>query len=229
MMTNIAQNLQRVQQRILQFEQRHGREPNSVRLIAVSKTHGIEQVREAVAAGQHDFGENYAQEAVDKIQALSGTSLCWHFIGPLQSNKTQLIAAHVDWVHSVDRGKIARRLSEQRPPHLPPLNLLLQVNVSGEASKSGLAPADLPELADVVAGLPRVVLRGLMAIPAPETDFDRQRQAFRILAQARDELVARGHNQCLELSMGMSQDFEAAIAEGATMVRIGTDIFGPRL
>jgi PLP dependent protein len=233
MMTSIAQNLQQVLQRIRQFEQRYDRDAGSVRLIAVSKTHSLEKILDALSAGQHDFGENYAQETIDKIQALSDQALsdralCWHFIGPLQSNKTRQIAEHVDWVHSVDREKIAVRLSEQRPSHLPPLNILLQVNISGEDSKSGIDLAGLPALAAAVAELPALSLKGLMAIPAPATDFDRQRQVFRILADARDDLLARGHPQCRELSMGMSQDFEAAIAEGATMVRIGTDIFGRR-
>lgn len=228
MASSIPENLALLARRIRDCEQRYGREPGSVRLVAVSKTHPAASIRQAHAAGQVDFGENYLQEALDKMGELAALPLCWHFIGPIQSNKTRDIAAHFDWVHSVDRASVAQRLSEQRPAARGALQVLLQVNLSGEASKSGVAPDDLAELAEAVAALPNLELRGLMAIPAPESDFERQRQTFRRLAAAAKALQARGHSNCRELSMGMSSDFEAAIAEGATLVRIGTDLFGPR-
>lgn len=228
MSSSIPENLEKVRHRIRQYEQEYGRIGQSVQLIAVSKTHGPDKVREAADVGQQDFGENYLQEALDKIQALGGLPLTWHFIGPIQSNKTRPIAEHFHWVHTVDREKIARRLSDQRPDGLPPLKVLLQVNLSGEDSKSGVTLADLPALAASIAPLPRLELAGLMAIPAPETDMDKQRLVFRQLKEARDHLLTHGHPGCQHLSMGMSGDFEAAIAEGATMVRIGTDIFGKR-
>lgn len=228
MAPSIPEKLALTAGRIRDCERRYGRLPGSVRLIAVSKTQTPDRVRQAFAAGQHDFGENYLQEALDKMDALAELPLCWHFIGPIQSNKTRDIATRFDWVHSVDRERIARRLSEQRPAGREPLKVLLQVNLSGEASKSGVTPEALPALAAVVATLPGLDLRGLMAIPAPETDFERQRQTFRRLAEAAATLRDQGHARCHELSMGMSADFEAAIAEGATFVRIGSDIFGPR-
>lgn len=204
-----------------------GRDPGEVELLAVSKTWPAESVREAFAAGQRAFGENYVQEGVAKVEALAGMGLEWHFIGPLQSNKTRLVANHFAWVHSVDRLKIAERLAEQRDVHLPPLNVCIQVNVSGEASKSGVAPADLPTLAMAVAALPRLRLRGLMAIPEPTSDVALQRARFASLRRLRDRLNAAG--LALDtLSMGMSDDLEAAIAEGSTMVRVGTAIFGTR-
>jgi pyridoxal phosphate enzyme (YggS family) len=204
-----------------------GRDPGEVELLAVSKTWPAESVREAFAAGQRAFGENYVQEGVAKVEALAGMGLEWHFIGPLQSNKTRLVANHFAWVHSVDRLKIAERLAEQRDVHLPPLNVCIQVNVSGEASKSGVAPADLPALAMAVAALPRLRLRGLMAIPEPTSDVALQRARFASLRRLRDRLNAAG--LALDtLSMGMSDDLEAAIAEGSTMVRVGTAIFGTR-
>lgn len=203
----------------------------SVTLLAVSKTFPAEAVRQAHAAGQQAFGENYVQEALAKIEALADlrAQLQWHLIGPLQSNKTRPVAEAFDWVHSVDRLKIAQRLAEQRPPALPPLQLCLQVNISGEDSKSGVAPADVPALAQAVAALPRerVVLRGLMAIPEPAGDFEAQRRPHRALR----ELLAAVNAQGLALdtlSMGMSADLEAAVAEGATIVRVGTAIFGRR-
>lgn len=216
-----------VRARIEKSEREYARVPGSVQLLAVSKTHAAAAVQRARDAGQHHFGENYLQEALGKMEQLS-TDLVWHFIGPIQSNKTRPLAERFDWVHTVDREKIARRLDEQRPADKPPLNVLLQMNVSGETSKSGVSLAGLPALAAVVASLPRLRLRGLMAIPAPTDDVAGQRAAFRQLAEARDALVAAGHTTCTELSMGMSQDMEAAIAEGATMVRVGTDIFGAR-
>ena len=204
-----------------------GRDPAEVRLLAVSKTWPAESVREAAAAGQRAFGENYVQEGVAKVEALADLGLEWHFIGPLQSNKTRLVANRFAWVHSIDRLKIAERLAEQRDVHLPPLDVCIQVNVSGEASKSGVVPADLPELARAVASLPRLRLRGLMAIPEPTPDVALQRARFASLRMLRDELNAAGLGLDT-LSMGMSDDLEAAIAEGSTMVRVGTAIFGAR-
>jgi len=204
-----------------------GRDPAGVRLLAVSKTWPAESVREAAAAGQRAFGENYVQEGVAKVEALADLGLEWHFIGPLQSNKTRLVANRFAWVHSIDRLKIAERLAEQRDVHLPPLDVCIQVNVSGEASKSGVAPADLPELARAVASLPRLRLRGLMAIPEPTPDVALQRARFASLRMLRDELNAAGLGLDT-LSMGMSDDLEAAIAEGSTMVRVGSAIFGAR-
>ena len=200
-----------------------------VTLLAVSKTCGADAVRQAFAAGQRAFGENYVQEALDKIEALADlrSQLCWHLIGPLQSNKTRPVAATFDWVQSVDRLKIAQRLSEQRPPHLAPLQLCLQVNISGEASKSGLAPAEVPALAQAVAALPRLRLRGLMAIPEPAGDDAARRAPHRALRELLAALNAQG--LALDtLSMGMSADLEAAVVEGATLLRVGTAVFGSR-
>lgn len=227
-MSDIAGKISGLRRQIHEFERKYARDAGSVQLIAVSKTHPAALIRDAHQSGQKDFGENYLGEALEKQKALQDLPLCWHFIGPIQSNKSRDIASHFDWVHSVDRLKIARRLSEQRPVEKGPLNILLQVNISEEASKSGVPLNQLEALADGVSSLPNLLLKGLMAIPAPGTDFKAQRAAFHQLARARDHLLALGHNNCTELSMGMSQDFEAAIAEGATMVRIGTDIFGPR-
>jgi PLP dependent protein len=230
-MSTIAHNLQAVASSIVAAANTAGRTPAEVRLLAVSKTFPAEAVLEAIAAGQHAFGENYLQEALDKIdavaRALPGQDVEWHFIGPIQSNKTRPIAAAFAWVHTVERLKIAQRLSEQRPAELGALNICLQVNISGEASKSGVAPNELPALAREVALLPNLRLRGLMAIPEPETDFARQRAAFRRLRQLADEL--RDDGLALDtLSMGMSADMAAAIAEGATIVRVGSAIFGAR-
>jgi len=226
-MANIQANLQQVRQRIAEAESRFGRAAGSVRLLAVSKTRPAEDLLAAVAAGQTHFGESYLQEALEKITALADPALEWHFIGPIQANKTRKLAEHFDWVHSIDRLKIAQRLGEQRPQDLPPLQVCLQVNISGEASKSGVTPAQLPDLARAVAALPGLRLRGLMAIPAPEPDFDRQRATFRGVRELFERLQQTGL-PLDTLSMGMSGDMEAAIAEGATMVRIGTDIFGQR-
>ena len=230
-MESIGTRLQAVRGRIAEACREAGRDANSVTLLAVSKTFGPEAVRAAHAAGQRAFGENYVQEALAKMEALADlrAQTEWHFIGPLQSNKTRPVAEAFDWVHSVDRLRIAQRLAEQRPAWLPPLNLCLQVNVSGEASKSGVAPAELPALAEAVAALPaaRVRLAGLMSIPEPSADGATQRAAHRRLRGLRDELRARG--LALDtLSMGMSGDLEAAIAEGSTLVRVGTAIFGAR-
>lgn len=208
-----------------------GREPSSVKLLAVSKTFGAEAVIQAADAGQVAFGENYLQEALDKqlaVQTLRpDLALEWHFIGPIQSNKTRPLAEHFAWAHAVDREKIARRLSEQRPPDLPPLNICLQVNVSGEDSKSGVAPAEALALAHVVATLPGLQLRGLMAIPEPTDDIESQRKPFALLRALQQQLTNAGILTDT-LSMGMSADMDAAIAEGATIVRIGTAIFGKR-
>ena len=213
--------------RIARAAEAAGRDAAEVRLLAVSKTWPADSVREAAAAGQRAFGENYVQEGAEKVDARAGLGLEWHFIGPLQSNKTRLVANRFVWVHSIDRLKIAERLSAQRDAHLPPLEVCIQVNVSGEASKSGVAPGELPALARAVAGLPRLRLRGLMAIPEPTSNVALQRARFATLRQLRDQLNADG--LALDtLSMGMSDDLEAAIAEGSTMVRVGTAIFGSR-
>jgi pyridoxal phosphate enzyme (YggS family) len=198
-----------------------------VQLLAVSKTHPADVLRSAAAAGQRRFVESYLQEALEKIAALAGHNLEWHFIGPLQSNKTRPIAEHFAWVHSVDRLKVAERLSAQRPERLPPLNVCLQVNVSGEASKSGCTLTELPALAQAVAKLPRLRLRGLMTIPAPSEDPAQQRLPFRRLREAQEQLIAEGL-ELDTLSMGMSDDLGAAIAEGATLVRVGSALFGAR-
>lgn len=228
-MTDIARHLEAVQQRIANAAQSAGRDPQTIRLLAVSKTFPAEAVRAAYAAGQRAFGENYVQEAVAKIDALADlrADLEWHFIGPLQSNKTRPVAERFDWVHSIDRLKIAQRLSEQRPAQLPPLNVCLEVNVSGEASKSGVAPGEAAEIAHAIAALPRIVLRGLMSIPEPETGLAAQRAPHQRLRELFERLRADG--LALDtLSMGMSADLEAAVLEGATIVRIGTAIFGAR-
>lgn len=219
--------LQTVTERIDSALARHSRVPGSVTLLAVSKTRSSEELRALAGLGVTRFGENYLQEALEKMAALGDLPLEWHFIGPIQSNKTRALAEHFDWVHSVDRLKIARRLSEQRPPELPPLNICLQVNISAEASKSGIGLDELPGLASEVAQLPRLRLRGLMAIPATAEGMEAQRRPFRALRQAMEQLNVGG--MALDtLSMGMSDDLEAAIAEGATLVRIGTALFGPR-
>jgi PLP dependent protein len=228
---SISENLQLVQHRIATSAQAAGRDPTSIRLLAVSKTFDAQAVLTAAQAGQRAFGENYVQEAFDKISSTRELNpdlqLEWHFIGPIQSNKTRQIAEHFDWVHSVDRLKIAQRLSEQRPVDMPPLQICLQVNVSGEATKSGLEPDALLELARVVNTLPNIRLRGLMAIPEPTEDVEQQRAAFAKLRLMQNDLQAVGI-QTDTLSMGMSADMDAAIAEGATIVRIGTAIFGDR-
>ena len=196
-------------------------------LVAISKGHTDAALRAAYDAGQRDFGESYVQEALDKMAALTDLPICWHFVGPIQRNKTRAIAEHFDWVHSLDRLKVAERLSAQRPADMPPLNVCVQVNVSGETSKSGVAPEDVVELARAVAALPRLRLRGLMAIPEPTQDCDLTHRRFALLAQLRDTLRQEGVSLDT-LSMGMSDDFEIAIAAGSTMVRVGTAIFGAR-
>ena len=223
-MSTIADNLSTLADRIRSAAQAAGRDPGQVRLLAVSKTKPAAAIREVYAAGVRDVGENYLQEALAKQLELTDLPLIWHFIGPIQSNKTRAIAEHFDWVHSVDRLKIAQRLSEQRPAGLPALNVCVQVNVSGEASKSGCNPDELPALAQAIAALPHLKLRGLMAIPEPTDDPAAQAAAFARVRQLQDSL-----NLGLDtLSMGMSHDLEAAIAQGATWVRIGTALFGAR-
>jgi len=226
-MTVIADQLQAVHARITAACLAAGRDPSQVSLLAVSKTFGPEAVRAAHAAGQRAFGENYIQEAVEKMALLSDLPLQWHCIGPVQSNKTRLVAQHFAWVHTVDRLKIAQRLSEQRPPDLPPLQVCLQVNVDGGVSKSGLAPADVPALAEEVAGLPRLQLRGLMCIPDPQPDFESMKAVFLRARDLYDSLRAAGL-PLDTLSMGMTADLEAAIHAGSTLVRVGTAIFGGR-
>lgn len=224
----LKDKLQIIGERIHQAEQRFQRPFHSVRLVAVSKFHPVTALLSAYQAGQKAFGENYVQEMVAKAQALAHyRDIEWHFIGPLQSNKTKLVAETAHWVHTIERLKIAERLSQQRPPDQPDLNICLQVNLSAEASKSGIALDEVLDLALQVQQLPRLKLRGLMAIPAPESDFERQRAVFAKLRTALAELNQRGL-MLDTLSMGMSDDMEAAIAEGATLVRIGTAIFGQR-
>lgn len=223
-MSTIAENIAKVGARIREAAQASQRNPLDIGLLAVSKTKPAAAIREAHAAGLRDFGENYLQEALNKQAELTDLPLIWHFIGPIQSNKTRPIAEHFAWVHSVDRLKIAQRLSDQRPAQLPPLNICLQVNVSGEPSKSGCSPDELPALAQAVTQLANLRLRGLMTIPEPTDDVAAQHQAFARLRQLRDDLAL--NLDCL--SMGMSHDLEAAIAEGATWVRIGTALFGAR-
>ncbi|KQM70243.1 YggS family pyridoxal phosphate-dependent enzyme [Xylophilus sp. Leaf220] len=226
-MTTIGNNIHKVHDRIAAACAAAGRPAQSVRLLAVSKTFGAQDVREAVAAGQQAFGENYLQEGVEKVEALAGSGIEWHCIGPVQSNKTRLAATHFDWVHSVDRLKIAERLSAQRPEGRPPLDVCLQVDIDGGANKSGVSPADLPALAHAVAALPGLRLRGLMTIPEPQADMAAQRAVHARTRALFDALVAEGL-PLDTLSMGMSADLEAAVAEGSTMVRVGTAIFGGR-
>lgn len=235
---SFSQNLQEIKQRIAAACAQHGKNPAGIQVLAVSKTFAADVVENAIAAGATEFGENYVQEGVEKIAALSAyrNKLTWHFIGPLQSNKTREVAEHFDWMHSIDREKIARRLSEQRPKALAPLQVCLQVNVSGEESKSGVAPHEVQALALAVASLPNLILRGLMAIPEPTPDENLQRARFRTLAElfqtVRKQLEPAEQAQFNVLSMGMSADLEAAVAESipeaATMVRVGTALFGQR-
>jgi len=226
-MKTISDRLQDVRARVAAAATSARRTPDEVHLLAVSKTWPAAAVREAAAAGQRAFGENYVQEGVDKIEALRELGLEWHFIGPLQSNKTRLVASAFDWVHSIDRLKIAERLSAQRDVHLAPLNVCLQVNVSGEESKSGVAPGEVATLAQAVADLPRLRLRGLMCIPEPTGDVTLLRARFALLRELQAQLIAAGLSLDT-LSMGMSHDIEPAVAEGATIVRVGTAIFGER-
>lgn len=222
----INQRLEQVRSQIKQAEITFHRQAGSVILLAVSKTKPAEDIAAAYQAGQRHFGENYCQEALKKQQLLGAFDITWHFIGPIQSNKTKALATHFDWVHSVDSFKIARRLSEQRPDYLVPLNICLQVNISGESSKSGIALDELPQLCAELEELPGLRLRGVMAIPSPEQDFERQRLPYRTLYKAVKQMA----NPHLDtFSFGMSDDLEAAIAEGATLVRVGTALFGARI
>ncbi len=226
-MIKIRDKLLTIGANIKQFAQKYQRNPEEIQLLAVSKRHSESMIREAFAAGQTAFGENYVQELLNKAEALSDLPIEWHFIGPLQSNKTKKIAQTASWVHTIDRLKIAKRLNKQRPPELPPLSVCIQLNISGEQSKSGIMLNELATLAQEINQLKQLKLRGLMAIPAPESDFHKQRQAFAKIYQAQQDLIKQGFDLDT-LSMGMSNDMEAAIAEGATIVRIGTAIFGKR-
>jgi pyridoxal phosphate enzyme (YggS family) len=224
-MLDLGANLQAVRERIRAAERAYGRPEGSVRLLAVSKTQPAGVLRAAYGLGQREFGENYLQEAVEKQEALADLDILWHFTGPIQSNKTRPIAERFAWVHGVDRLKIAQRLSDQRPEAMAPLNVCIQVNIGRESTKAGVAPASLAGLAHAVAALPRLRLRGLMAIPAPTADLREQRAAFRRMRELLDGLDMP---ELDTLSMGMSDDLEAAVAEGATLVRIGAAIFGRR-
>jgi pyridoxal phosphate enzyme (YggS family) len=225
-MNPFASSFQALQQQIAAAERSCARPPGSVRLLAVSKTQPAGNIRAMYELGQTAFGENYLQEALTKMEALDDLPLEWHFIGPVQSNKTSQVAAHFHWVHTLDRDRIAGRLNEQRPASLPPLNVCLQVNISGEASKSGVTLEDLPALLEAVAQLPRLRLRGLMTLPAPQTEPELQRLPFRHLAQLFE--THRARYQLDTLSMGTTSDLQAAITEGATIVRVGTALFGAR-
>jgi pyridoxal phosphate enzyme (YggS family) len=228
-MDSIQSRVQQVRERIAAAARLSGRDPAAITLLAVSKTRNADEIRAAVAADCRCFGESYAQEAIAKMALLADLALEWHFIGPLQSNKTQLISQHFDWVHSVEREKIARRLNDQRPPQMPPLNVCIQVNISGEASKSGVTLAQVPALAAQISELPRLKLRGLMAIPQRTDPHDReaQRRAFHQLRVLFEQLNAQGL-ELDTLSMGMTHDLEAAILEGSTIVRVGSGLFGER-
>jgi pyridoxal phosphate enzyme (YggS family) len=225
-LNSIAQNLKQIQQRIKDAAMGVGRNPQNISLLAVSKTRTVEEVIRALEAGQKNFGENYLDDAMGKIQHI-GNQAVWHFIGPVQSNKTRDIAQYFDWVHSIDRIKIATRLNDQRPDSLAPLKVCLQVNTSAESTKSGVSPKELLLLAEEVNTLPNLELCGLMTIPTAEDDVEKQKVPFKLLNQLQQKLIERGI--VLDtLSMGMSNDFESAITQGATIVRIGTAIFGPR-
>ena len=224
---NLAVRLRNIRDRIARAAESAGRDPASITLVAVGKTHPAGLLRVAALAGVTDFGENYLQEAAGKIDQLADLPLRWHFIGRIQANKTRAIAARFDWVHGIDRPELARRLSEQRSPHAPPLNVCIQVALAAEANKGGMAPALVADAAAAIAGMPRVRLRGLMCLPPPPADPARQRAVFAELRLLLADLNTRGF-ALDSLSMGMSEDFEAAIAEGATLVRIGSALFGPR-
>lgn len=226
-MQTLDTRFRQLQDRIAAAEKQFNRNPGSVCLLAVSKTQPPDAIAHIYKLGQRDFGENYLQEALPKIHSLSDLAIQWHFIGQLQTNKTRDIAACFDWVHSVDRPRIAQRLNDQRPANLPPLNICLQINLEDEAGKGGIGPAEALLLAEQVVALPRLKLRGLMCIPAEHPDFESQRRVFARLRQLRDKINNQGHDMDT-LSMGMSNDLEAAIAEGSTLIRVGTAIFGPR-
>ncbi|MDH3548274.1 MAG: YggS family pyridoxal phosphate-dependent enzyme [Gammaproteobacteria bacterium] len=226
-MIGVTENLRKIRDLLHFAAIEANRDPAEVRLLAVSKKQSLEKIREAYAAGQRDFGENFVQEGVEKIEAMAKDDLTWHFIGHLQSNKTRVVAEYFDWVHTIDKFKTARRLSDQRPDDLPPLNLCLQVNVDDEESKSGVTPEALPELAAACRDLPNIRLRGLMCLPAIRENLDEQRIPFAVLRKLAEKLRTGGVDTDT-LSMGMTADFRAAILEGATIVRIGTALFGER-
>lgn len=226
-MKSIAQQLTRIKEEIRRLEEQYSRPENSVQLLAVSKTKPVSDIEEAIASGQQNFGENYLQEALDKIGSPACKDAVWHFIGPVQSNKTRAIAEHFQWLHSLDRLKIAQRLSQARPEGMPPLNVCIQINISRETSKSGIDEALLFELAEAVTTLPNLALRGLMALPRPAETLSQQRQECKALKLLFDKLNQEGYALDI-LSMGTSNDMEAAIAEGSTLVRVGTAIFGAR-
>ena len=226
-MIGVTENLALISDLLHESAIAANRDPAAVQLLAVSKKQPVAKIREACAAGQREFGENFVQEGLEKIEALADLDLTWHFIGHLQSNKTRVVAENFDWVHTIDNFKIARRLSDQRPDNLPPLNVCVQVNVDDEASKHGVTPDGVPELAAACAGLPRLRLRGLMCLPAMREDFEEQRVPFAALRQLAEELRRDGI-ETDTLSMGMTADYRAAIFEGATIVRIGTALFGER-
>jgi hypothetical protein len=226
-MENIQSSLARLKQDIRMAEAQYGRVPGSVALLAVSKLRPVADIRAAIAGGQLQFAENYAQEALEKIHLINDPGLIWHFIGPIQSNKTRPIAEHFHWVHSIDRLKTAQRLNDARPAHLPPLNICIQINISKEQTKAGIAPDELPEFIEKCRDLPKLRLRGLMTLPEPASDFEQQRLPFCLLKNLFNDLC-RDCPGCDTLSMGTTQDMQAAIAEGSTMVRIGTALFGPR-
>jgi len=226
-MSSIAENLSQVRQQMKSAVRKTGRYTSQVLLLAVSKTRPADDLRQAYAEGQRDFGENYLQESLEKITTLQDLDICWHFIGPLQSNKTKAVAENFNWMHTVDRLKIAQRLSDQRPANLPPLNICVQVNISQEQSKSGVLPSELPELIAKISELPNICVRGLMAIPKATENPKEQQQAFAAMQTLLKQLQ-EAHPEMDTLSMGMSGDMDAAIAEGSTIVRIGTAIFGAR-
>lgn len=226
-MTSVTDELDRVRARVTRAARAHGRDPRTITVLAVSKGQSADAIRAAYAAGQRDFGENYVQEAAAKMDLLADLPLIWHFIGPVQRNKTRFVAERCDWCHTVDRPAVADRLNEQRPYHSPPLQVCIQVRMGDDPGRAGVAPDDLRALAEHVAVLPRLRLRGLMCLPPPEPTFERQRVHFRRLRECMEELVAAGLTLDT-MSAGMSGDLEAAIAEGATVVRVGTAIFGPR-
>ncbi len=225
-MVNLPDSYRQLQQNIARFARDYGREPENIKLLAVSKKQPVKAIQAAYALGQRDFGENYLQEALKKINTIKYSGVAWHFIGPIQANKTRAIAEHFHWVHSVDRQKIAQRLNDARSTDLDKLNICIQVNISGETTKSGVAPSDLPELIKFCQSLPRINLRGLMALPEPFPDLANQRESFK---QVRELLEKNNPDKKMDtLSMGTTIDLEAAIAEGATIVRVGTALFGAR-
>ena len=226
-MIGVTENFRKIQDMLAKATADAERAPDTVRLLAVSKKKPVEAILEVAAAGQRDFGENFVQEGVAKIEKCARNDLTWHFIGHLQSNKTRLVAEHFQWVHTVDRSKIARRLSAQRPPDAPDLNVCIEVNIDAEPQKSGVLPAAVADLARDIAGLPRLKLRGLMCLPAVRNGFDEQRLPFAALRELQESLIADGFSLDT-LSMGMTADYAAAIHEGATIVRVGTAIFGAR-